>query len=271
MDRRLHFISGLPRSGSTLLAALLRQNPRFHADMSGPLGGLFGTLLGEMSERNEYAVFLDDAKRQRILAGLFRDFYADCPAEVVFDTNRGWTGRIPALRQLFPQMKVIACVRHVPWIVDSIERLVQRNAFRPSAMFGFSAAGSVYTRANILAGAEGLLGSAYDTLKQGFHGEHAAEHLLIVQYETLVAEPARVLAKIYDFIGEPAFAHDLQRIDFDAGEYDRRMGSPGLHTVRPSVEAFTRQTILPPDLFQRFEHDAFWRNAALNARGVQVI
>ncbi|MBU0835751.1 MAG: sulfotransferase, partial [Gammaproteobacteria bacterium] len=26
-----HFISGLPRSGSTLLAALLRQNPRFHA------------------------------------------------------------------------------------------------------------------------------------------------------------------------------------------------------------------------------------------------
>jgi hypothetical protein len=27
----IHFISGLPRSGSTLLAALPRQNPRFHA------------------------------------------------------------------------------------------------------------------------------------------------------------------------------------------------------------------------------------------------
>jgi hypothetical protein len=27
--RRLHFISGLPRSGSTLLSAILRQNPRF--------------------------------------------------------------------------------------------------------------------------------------------------------------------------------------------------------------------------------------------------
>jgi sulfotransferase len=33
----IHFISGLPRSGSTLLAALLRQNPRFEAGMSGPL------------------------------------------------------------------------------------------------------------------------------------------------------------------------------------------------------------------------------------------
>ena len=66
----IHFISGLPRSGSTLLAALLRQNPRFQAGMSGPLAGLFGALLGEMSARNEYSIFIDDAKRQRILRGL---------------------------------------------------------------------------------------------------------------------------------------------------------------------------------------------------------
>ncbi len=43
--KAIHFISGLPRSGSTLL----RQNPRFQAGMSGPLAGLFGALLDEMS------------------------------------------------------------------------------------------------------------------------------------------------------------------------------------------------------------------------------
>jgi hypothetical protein len=41
MRNRLHFISGLPRSGSTLLAALLRQNPRFSAGMSSPVYALF--------------------------------------------------------------------------------------------------------------------------------------------------------------------------------------------------------------------------------------
>ena len=41
----IHFISGLPRSGSTLLAGLLRQNPRFAAAMTGPVGGLSTTLL----------------------------------------------------------------------------------------------------------------------------------------------------------------------------------------------------------------------------------
>ena len=58
-QRRYHFISGLPRSGSTLLAAILRQNPRFSADMSGPLAGLFNTLLTEMSGKNEFSVFID--------------------------------------------------------------------------------------------------------------------------------------------------------------------------------------------------------------------
>ena len=101
----LHFISGLPRSGSTLLSALLRQNPRFEAGMSGPLAGLFGALLGEMSARNEFSVFIDDAKRQRILHGLFEQFYAECPAEVIFDTSRAWCQWMPAIAQLFRRRK----------------------------------------------------------------------------------------------------------------------------------------------------------------------
>src|ERR1700735_988753 len=93
----IHFISGLPRSGSTLLAALLRQNPRFEAGMSGPLAGLFGALLVQMSARNEYSVLLDDIKRQRILRALFDEFYADCTADVIFDTSRAWCSWMPAI------------------------------------------------------------------------------------------------------------------------------------------------------------------------------
>ena len=62
-----HFISGLPRSGSTLLSALLRQNPRFHANMSGPLAGLLGSILERMSAKNEFSVFIDDSQRENII------------------------------------------------------------------------------------------------------------------------------------------------------------------------------------------------------------
>jgi hypothetical protein len=58
MQNGIHFISGLPRSGSTLLAAILRQNPRFHAAMTSPVGSLYTALEAAMSRRNETAVSL---------------------------------------------------------------------------------------------------------------------------------------------------------------------------------------------------------------------
>lgn len=267
---QIHFISGLPRSGSTLLAALLRQNPRFEAGMSGPLAGLFGALLGQMSARNEFSVFIDDTKRERILHGLFDNYYADSPAEVIFDTSRAWCGWMPAISRLFPEAKVIACVRDVSWVVDSIEKLVQRNVFSPSSIFNYSAGGTVYTRANAVVAPDGMVGGPYDALKQACYGAQR-DRLLLVQYETLTTEPARVMRPIYDFLGEPHFAHDFDHVDYDVTEFDERAGTPGLHTVRGQVKAENRETLLPPELFNRFIHDAFWRDPARTPAGLRVV
>jgi len=256
----MHFISGLPRSGSTLLAALLRQNPRFEAGMSGPLAGLFDALMGQMSARNEYSVFLDDAKRERILLGLFDNFYAESDAEVIFDTNRVWCGRMPAIARLFPEAKVIACVREIPWVIDSIERLVQRNAFSPSSIFNYNPGGTVYTRANGVVSSDGLVGGPYDALKQACYGAQR-DRLLLVQYETLSSDPTKVMRTIYEFLGEKSFEHDFDHVEYDVTEFDERAGTPGLHTVRGTVKAEPRTTLLPPDLLNRFVNDAFWRNS----------
>ncbi len=55
MRHGIHFISGLPRSGSTLLSAILRQNPRFHAMMTSPVGAIYLAMLGAVSRKNEAA------------------------------------------------------------------------------------------------------------------------------------------------------------------------------------------------------------------------
>ncbi|AMO37056.1 sulfotransferase [Thauera humireducens] len=267
----IHFISGLPRSGSTLLAALLRQNPRVHAGMSGPVGGMLSVLQQEMSARNEYAVFLSDAQRERILRGVFEHYYGpEYEAAVIFDTNRVWCARMSLLRTLFPQGKVIACVRDLPWIIDSVERLIQRNALSPSSIFNYQTSGTVYSRAEGIANGEGLVGYAYNALKEAFFGDYAA-NLMLVQYDTLVAKPQLVLDAIYDFIGEPAFRHDFDNVRFEADEFDARTGTPGLHAVRQRVVATPRTSVLPPDIFQRFQNDAFWRNPALNTRKVRIV
>src|SRR4029077_8254608 len=125
MSHKFHFISGLPRSGSTLLSALLKQNPRFHAGMSGPVAGMFNTLTGEMSGRNEFSVFITDDQRKRVLSSLFENYYGEeFKVDVIFDTNRMWCTKLPQLQVLMPDSKIIACVRHIPWVIDSVERLV---------------------------------------------------------------------------------------------------------------------------------------------------
>jgi sulfotransferase len=40
-----YFISGLPRSGSTLLSGILKQNPEFYADIGSSLEALTGSAI----------------------------------------------------------------------------------------------------------------------------------------------------------------------------------------------------------------------------------
>jgi len=271
MQNGVNFISGLPRSGSTLLGAILRQNPRFHAGMSSPVGSLFIALQGAMSRRNEAAVFIDDKQKRALLKGVFDNYYhAIHPEKLVFDTNRMWCSKLATLAELFPDSKVICCVRHVPWIMDSIERLIRQNAFELSAIFGYEPSNTVYTRVNRLATSDGLVGFAIDALREAFWGEHA-RRLILVGYEALARMPEETLRRLYDFIGEPWFPHNFDDVEYQADEFDLALGTPNLHTVRRKVEWIDRSTVLPPEVFNRFVNDAFWTIPDLNHNNVPVI
>ncbi len=268
--RAIHFISGLPRAGSTLLSALLRQNPRFHANMSGPVSTFFIALLGQMSVNNEFALFLDETQKRAILRGVFENYYAGERDRVVFDTSREWCSKMPALTSLFPEAKVIACVRHTAWIVDSIERLVRQNPFEMSKIFNTDPSGTVYSRAEGLSGGSGMVGFSFNALKEAYYGEEA-QRLMLLRYETLTNKPAAAMKAIYEFIGEEQFAHDFNNVEFNADEFDARLGTPGLHRISRRVRYEARETILPPDLFHRYENDNFWDEPKLNKRGVCIV
>ena len=273
MQNGIHFISGLPRSGSTLLSALLRQNPRFSAGMSSPVGGLFNTMLKQTSQGTEGAVFIDDDIRERLLRAVFEAYYADIhPTQLVFDTNRQWTTKLPALTQLFPQSKMICCVRNPAWVVDSIESLLRRNAFELSGIFNYEPGGTVYSRVDGLGSPTGMVGFAFNALREAVYGEHA-HRLLLVRYESLSTNPLGTLAAVYNFLEEPLFTHNPNRIEpcYDMIEFDIRLGTPGLHHVGASVQARTRPTVLPPDLFTRFDRDAFWNDPAQLPSAVRIV
>jgi sulfotransferase len=266
----IHFMSGLPRSGSTLLAAILRQNPRLHANVASPVAGLFLAMLREMSA-GESAIFIDDSQREAVLRGLFSSYYhAVDPLKTIVDSNRLWCAKLPAILRLFPGAKVICCVRDVPWIIDSIERLVRENRYLASRIFDYDPSGTVFSRAEAMTAQGGLIGFAWHALKQAYYSEEA-DRMLVVRYESLTADPARVMAEIYAFAGLPGHEHDFENVECDLREFDARLAMPGLHEVRGKVTRRERTSVLPPDLFRRFTADSFWNDPSLNDRQVRVI
>jgi sulfotransferase len=266
---KFHFISGLPRSGSTLLSAILLQNPRFHAGMSSPLGSLFSSVLDQCSAGSEFGSVIDTNMRRRLLRGLFDSYYGDkADTPVIFDTNRQWCARLPAINELFPHAKVIACVRNVAWVMDSIERLYRANPFENTKLFSdANERNTVESRVETLAQRNRLVGYAWSALKEAYYGEQA-DSLLIVDYDLLSQAPDRVMRLVYDFIGEPWFEHDFDNLAYDAPEFDQALGVSGLHKVKRKVELTPRRTILPPDIFEKYAELSFWNDGRSSAANV---
>ena len=265
---RLHFISGLPRAGSTLLAGILRQNPRFHAAMSGPVTGLVAALLNAMGPQNETAVFLDEERRVAVLRAVFEAYYrpqAEAGKAVVFDTSRAWCARLPLIRTLFPGAKVLCCVRNVAWVLDSFERLVRRNALSPAKLFATAEERqTVYSRVEALAHRDRVVGFAWSALKEAYYGEQS-DALLLLDYDILTRRPRETMRLVYEFLGEELFEHDFEAVEYDEPEFDAGLGAPGLHSVRRRVEHVPRRTVLPPDLFERYAGLSFWQDPAGSA------
>jgi sulfotransferase len=269
MDSGLHFISGLPRSGSTLLAAILRQNPRIHAGMSSPVGALFQELFTAMGAQHDYAPLISEEQRRNVLHALFEGYYKDVLGKkIVFDTNRSWCSRMDAIARLFPEARVVVSVRDLAWIMDSFERLFRKNPLSMSRMFKPAETMTVYTRVDALAGSSGPVRFAWNALREALYGEHA-DRIILVEYDDLAREPKRMIDLIYEKCGLPRFDHDFDNVNFEDGrEFDAQFGVPGLHAVSGKVQYSPRKSVLPPDLFERFSNRCFWRNSHPSKRSV---
>ncbi len=94
----MHVITGLPRSGSTLLCNILNQNPRFFAGSTSPLPTLLANIISTWSTQIEITSDLlhdREAAQARMLRAM-REFcnawYSDKVNEtpVIFDKSRHW-------------------------------------------------------------------------------------------------------------------------------------------------------------------------------------
>lgn len=256
MKKQYYFISGLPRSGSTLLSSILKQNPNFNA-------GISDNLLGHIRSQIECANTVpasefDENRLKDILHATFDAYYKNTDEPVIFNTNRLWTNLLPELNALFPYTKVLCCVRDINRIIDSFERMHQKNPFNISTVYPKDVDMNVYSRSVSLMTDGSIIKLPYDSLKSAFTGQFS-KMLMLVEYDILAKNPEGTMKAIYNFIGQPYFQHDFENVENSYDEYDKNIKLKGLHTTKKRVEYKERSFILPPDILNQFSNLEVWR------------
>lgn len=260
MKRKYNFISGLPRSGSTLLSSILKQNPRFTAGISDPLQSYTHSIISDTNTAVGMEAAVPIEKRKDIIKGIFDSFYKDTN-EVCFNTNRGWCGNTALLKDLFPDFKMIVCIRDIPWILDSFEILNEKNPYTIKPLYHHQAGLTVNERCRMLMGElpnfSGYVSGPLANVQQAMFCNQR-DQLLFVDYNILVKFPHIVMKQIYDFLEEPFFEHDFNNVEDSYDEFDQQAKIEGLHTIRKKVEYKERRSIIPLELWNKYEQSSFW-------------
>ena len=251
--KKYHFISGLPRSGSTLLVSILNQNPKFFAEITNPL---FNCINNIDKFPGEQSTMMPESRRINVARGIFDGFYAHVNKEVIFNTHRFWTQRIDLVNQLYPNSKFICCVRDIPEIINSFELLYRRRGFYPQKLFKRKNT-TVYQRADELMH-RNVIGKPYAYLKEAYYGP-MNDNLYLIEYKCLVADPELVIKTLYDFIQEPYYKHNFKNLSASHDEFDETIGLPNAHKVDKTIKVKKKINVLPPDLRMKYANLEFWR------------
>lgn len=270
LKRNFYFMSGLPRSGSTLLSSILNQNPRFY---SGPSSPVVGTMLSLEQQFSNDELFLGYPKMEQakqIIGSVLPQYYSDRTEPVIFDKNRSWTVRVEYIPGYFDIVPKIICpVRDISEILTSFISMINRNPYQVNGRINFIDEMLVKSnipltddnRCEFLASPSGILGQSVEGLRKALlEGNDGAIHL--VEYRDLVNNPKETIEKIYEFLDEEPFEHTFNNLKNQNRENDSQIyGFADMHEVRSQLKSISKnpKDVLSEEILAKCENAEFWR------------
>ena len=263
--KQIYFLSGLPRSGSTVLAAILNQHPDVHASStSGLLDMLVGTLRAWADSMSTHATVDKEASEneiRRVLQNICETKYSTVEKPIILDKARGWASNvnIQTMGKVFGYPpKIIATVRNVEDCAASFVRVA-----KPENLEHFLREDELI----------GHLKESYQVLEAGYRA--FPQCILFVDYDELLADPKGQLSRVHEFLGLKEFDYDLSNIDgSNLRERDEEVWMvKGLHDVKPVLAKQHDQTseeVL--DVWHdQFVQPRFWKGETVSRVGLKLL
>ena len=262
----IYFLSGLPRSGNTLLSSILNQNPNVYCS---PISPLFENLKALKAQSNlENNLIVDfTANSEQAIKNYVTGFYQNCDKPIIFDRNKGWGSKesMTFAYQFMPnQTKIVFTVRDIPSILTSFISLVGDepvsyldNQIRQYGIKPYGKQTQDDLRCDLLM--NGQVSSCLATLDEAIKIQAP---LYLVEYDDLVSKPQETLDGVYDFLEIDRWVHDFNNVKKLEVETLDVAGLPlNLHNVRPQVnkKSLDPKDVLSELTLNKYSNLEFWR------------
>ena len=247
--KKLKFLVGIPRSGSTLLTSLLNQRPDTYASNTSNLADMLQAF-NHLWETNTTSVTAqtDGLKREECIEVLKQYRYGkiDCP--VIFDKSRGWPDLkvMDLMRRTQGEVKIVATVRPINECIASVYRLVRSTE-------------DIHGKEITIKRLSKHIIDSYKHLRIGY--ETCPDSFLLIEYGDLIHKTQIQMDRVSDFIGVEKFTHDLNNVP-PSTEEDKIWGIKDLHYIRPVVDQhkYSPRELLGDELWEHYSGGEFWND-----------
>jgi len=238
-----YFLSGLPRSGNTLLGAIINQNPKINLTSNTILTDVLYQLL-LIKDYEIYKNFPDEKSLNNIIKNTFNNYYKDWKANSIIDRGVwGTPANLKLLKSIIKKPKFIILYRPVLECLASFVKIEKPI--------------NVETRCNKLMNNDGMIGKSLSSIKNIIKEK---EDHIIINYSDLVSNPLKEINKIYSYLNIDSFEHKLKDFNiFSANDikYDDSVLPFDLHTIRTNKikqNHYKVEDYLPTNIIKQYSN-----------------
>jgi sulfotransferase len=238
-------MAGLPRSGATLLSAILNQNPNLYSSPQTDLIWQMNLLSKNLLESETYHSGQLLEGYENVLKQLPQNFYAHIDAPIVIDKNRSWglPVNLELAKMINSDVKIIAPYRPILEILASFVRQCETNTKNNYIDNAVIREHYLQEYGNMNDARCVWLMESHNELRKNLmslnyaKSEEHKDKFLLIPYDSLINNTEENIELIYDFLGLDKYQHDFNYITSQEKYNDKEVyGLPDFHLVRQTIE-----------------------------------
>ena len=247
----------MPRSGNTLFASIMNQNPNVVCTANSITLEIMKDLF-LLKQTDVFLNYPDYKSLDNVLDSVYDLYYKDWPQKIIIDRGPVMTeGNLTLMKKHFKKpFKCIVLLRDVMDVLASYMKWYTKN---PDAFVNKCNCKSDDEKLSMIMNNQGAVAKELEAIKNSYN---YPEMCLYIKYDDLVIQPEQEIKRVYDFIGEPYFNHtfkDLKQININGMGYNDNVVGKDMHTIRTEIKKEYNSFInkIPKRIRQKYEHIKF--------------